>query len=124
MADFHRVRVAPDAEALNLVVTQVGCWIRQTTTRGLAVLFHIEQVHSPENCPYSATGDPHLPFHDPNVSEVTLVAMYGAFMEHTIYLIVRADDFEQLNRFLLPGMKVCTTKITPVGERPLPRWGS
>ncbi|HEX7195563.1 MAG TPA: hypothetical protein VF364_01880 [Candidatus Limnocylindria bacterium] len=55
---------------------------------------------------------------------MTLVAMYGAFMEHTIYLIVQADDFEQLNRFLLPGMKVCTTKITPVGERPLPNWGS
>jgi hypothetical protein len=50
--------------------------------------------------------------------------MYGAFMEHTIYLIVQADDFEQLNRFLLPGMKTCTTKITPVGERPLPNWGS
>jgi hypothetical protein len=49
--------------------------------------------------------------------------MYGAFMEHTIYLIVQADDFEQLNRFLLPGMKVCMTKITPVGARPLASWG-
>ena len=58
------------------------------------------------------------------VSEVTRVAMYGALREHTIYLIVQADDLEALNRFLLPGMKVCTTKITPVGERPLPNWGS
>jgi hypothetical protein len=62
--------------------------------------------------------------HDASVPEVTLVAMYGAFMEHKIYLVVKADDFEQLNKFLLPGMKVCTTKITPVGERPLPNWGS
>ncbi len=87
------------------------------------MLFHIEQVHSPENCPYGRGGSS-PPFHDASVSEVTLVAMYGAFMEHTIYLIVQADDFEQLNQFLLPGMKVCTTKITPVGERPLPNWRS
>ena len=86
------------------------------------MLFHIEQVHSPENCPYGRGGSQSL--HDASVSEVTLVAMYGAFMEHTIYLIVEADDFEQLNKFLLPGMKVCTTKITPVGERALPSWGS
>jgi hypothetical protein len=86
------------------------------------VLFHIEQVHSPENCPYGRGGSSSL--HDADVSEVTLIAMYGAFMEHTIYLIVQTDDFEQLNRFLLPGMKTCTTKITPVGERPLPSWGS
>ena len=86
------------------------------------MLFHIEQVHSPENCPYGRGGSGSL--HDASVSEVTLVAMYGAFMEHRIYLIVEADDFEQLNKFLLPGMKVCTTNITPVGERPLPSWES
>ena len=87
------------------------------------MLFHIEQVHSPENCPYGHGGSRSL--HDASVSDVTLVAMYGAFMEHTIYLIVEADDFEQLNKFLLPGMKVCTTKITPVGARPLPAdWAS
>jgi hypothetical protein len=86
--------------------------------RGLTVLFHIEQVHTPENCPYGRGGSRSL--HDASVSEVTLVGMYGAFMEHKIYLIVESDDFEQLNMFLLPGMKTCTTKITPVGEQPLP----
>jgi hypothetical protein len=41
-------------------------------------------------------------------------------MEHVIYLIVEASDVESLNLFLLPGMKVCTAKITPVSEQPLP----
>jgi hypothetical protein len=27
-----------------------------------------------------------------------------------------------LDKFLLPGMKTCTAKITPVSEHPLPMW--
>jgi hypothetical protein len=30
--------------------------------------------------------------------------------------------FNQLNRFLLPGMKKCATDITPVSAEPLPEW--
>ena len=82
------------------------------------MLFHIEQVHRPENCPYGHGGSRSL--HDATVPGVQLVAMYGSFMEHVIYLIVEASDVESLNLFLLPGMKVCTAKITPVSERPLP----
>ncbi len=48
---------------------------------------------------------------------VDVKAVYGSFMEHTISLVVEADDIEQLNRFLLPGMKVSTARITPVSER-------
>ena len=82
------------------------------------MLFHIEQVHRPENCPYGHGGSASL--HDATVSGVRLVAMYGSFMEHVIYLIVEASDVESLNLFLLPGMKVCTAKITPVSDHPLP----
>jgi hypothetical protein len=82
------------------------------------VLFHIEQVHKPENCPYGHGGSRSL--HDATVPGVQLVAMYGSFMEHVIYLIVEASDVESLNMFLLPGMKVCTAKITPVSDHPLP----
>ena len=82
------------------------------------MLFHIEQVHRPENCPYGHGGSRSL--HDATVAGVRLVAMYGSFMEHVIYLIVEASDVESLNLFLLPGMKVCTAKITPVSEQPLP----
>ena len=82
------------------------------------MLFHIEQVHRPENCPYGHGGSKSL--HAATVPGVQLVAMYGSFMEHVIYLIVEASDVESLNLFLLPGMKVCTAKITPVSEQPLP----
>jgi hypothetical protein len=82
------------------------------------MLFLIEQVHAPENCPYGRGGSGSL--HDATVPGVKLVAMYGAFMAHTVYLIVEATDIDMLNKFLLPGMKVCTTKITPVSDHPVP----
>jgi len=82
------------------------------------MLFHITQVHRPENCPFGHGGSTSL--HDATIPGVQLVAMYGAFMEHVIYLIVEASDVESLNRFLLPGMKVCTATITPVSDHPLP----
>jgi hypothetical protein len=84
----------------------------------ISLLFHIEQVHRPENCPYGHGGSTSL--HDATVPDVRLLAMYGSFMEHVIYLIVEASDVESLNMFLLPGMKVCTAKITPVSDHPLP----
>ncbi len=85
------------------------------------MLFHIEQVHAPKNCPYGHGGSRSL--HDATVQDVELLAMYGSFMEHVIYLIVEATDIEMLNKFLLPGMKVCRTKITPVSTQALPVWG-
>ena len=82
------------------------------------MLFHIEQVHAPRDCPYGAGGSRSL--HDSTVTGVRVVAIYGSFMQHVIYLIVEADDIDMLNKFLLPGMKVCTTKITPVSDHALP----
>jgi hypothetical protein len=82
------------------------------------MLFHITQVHAPEDCPYGNGGS--RKFHDASVSGVTVHGVYGAFMEHTIYMVVETDDFNALNQFLLPGMKVCTTEITPVSADPLP----
>jgi len=82
------------------------------------MLFHITQVHRPENCPFGHGGSTSL--HDATIPGVRIVAMYGAFMEHVIYLIVEASDVESLNLFLLPGMKVCTATITPVSDHPLP----
>lgn len=82
------------------------------------MLFHIEQVHTPENCPYGKGGSGAL--HDRTVEGVNVIAVYGSFMEHTIYLIVEADDIDALNKFLLPGMNRCTAKITPVSDHPMP----
>ena len=78
--------------------------------------------HTAQNCPYGNGGSRSL--HDASVDGVDVKAVYGSFMEHTIYLVVEADDIEQLNRLLLlPGMKVSTARITPVSERPMPVQG-
>ncbi len=82
------------------------------------MLFHVEQAHTPETCPYGQGGSRSL--HDATVPGVRLVAMYGDFMHHVVYLIVEATDINQLNAFLLPGMKTCTATITPVSDHPIP----
>jgi hypothetical protein len=84
------------------------------------MLFHITQVHTPESCPYGRGGSRSL--HDASVSDVKVVGVYGAFTEHVIYMVVEATSLEMLDKFLLPGMKTCTAKITPVSEHPLPMW--
>jgi hypothetical protein len=84
------------------------------------MLFHITQVHAPEDCPYGNGGS--RKFHDASVEGVTVHGVYGAFMDHTIYLVVESDSLELVNRFLLPGMKTCTAEITPVSADPLPSW--
>jgi hypothetical protein len=84
------------------------------------MLFHIEQVHEPEHCPYGKGGSRSL--QDETVSEVKVIGVYGAFMEHRVFLVVEADDVDMLNKFLLPGMRVCTTTIRPVSSQPLPVW--
>jgi hypothetical protein len=61
--------------------------------------------------------------YDATTAGVTVVGVYGSFMAHTLYYIVEAADIDTLNRFLLPGMKVCTAKITPVSDHPLPYGG-
>ena len=85
------------------------------------MLFHIEQAHTPENCPYGKGGS--QSFQDHTVTEVKVLGMYGSFMRHVIYLVVEATDMDMLNKFLLPGLKFCTTSITPVTDHPIPNPG-
>ncbi len=82
------------------------------------MLFHIEQVHTPDNCPYGQGGSPSLV--DRTAEGVKVVGSYGAFMEHVVYYIVETDNIDKLHRFLLPGMKKCVTRITPVSDHPIP----
>ena len=81
------------------------------------MLFHIKQMNTPETCPYGKGGSGSL--RDETVPGVKLLGAYGAFMEHTIYMIVETADIDALNRFLLPGMQTCTTEITPVSDHPM-----
>jgi hypothetical protein len=78
------------------------------------MLFHITQTHTPQTCPKDEGGSQELC--DSNVEGVTLRARYGAFSEHVIYYIVDSESLDAVRRFLLPGFKRCTSKITPVSD--------
>ena len=81
------------------------------------MLFHITQVHTPENCPVGAGGSNSL--FDSSIEAVKVIGRYGANSEHTLYYIVETDDWQALQRFLLPGFKTTTATITPVSDVPL-----
>ena len=81
------------------------------------MLFHITQTHTPEACPKDEGGSKIL--YNQNVDGVKLEAIYGAFSEHVIYYILEADGLEAVHKFLLPGFKRCTCKITPVSKEPV-----
>ena len=46
-------------------------------------------------------------------------AIYGAFAEHEIFYIVEADDIEKIQKFLSPGFRRCTSRVTPVAGAPI-----
>ena len=81
------------------------------------MIFHITQIHTPETCPKDEGGSKIL--YNPNVEGLTLKGMYGAFSEHIVYYVVEADSLSAVNKFLDPGWKRCTSKVTPVNETPI-----
>jgi hypothetical protein len=85
----------------------------------IILLFHITQTHSPESCPKDEGGSKTL--YDPNVVGLKLLAMFGAFAEHEIYYLVEAENMEAIQKFLHPGFKRCTCRITPVLEEAIER---
>lgn len=40
----------------------------------------------------------------------------GVFIEHTLYYIVEANDYDTVEKFLIPGFKRCKATITPVSQ--------
>ena len=58
---------------------------------------------------------------DDSVAGVRLVGRYGANAQHTLFLVVEAEDVNAIHKFLWPGFKHCTSTITPVSEVPVPK---
>lgn len=83
------------------------------------MLFHVTQIHTPENCPKNTGGSRTL--YDPDAKGVSLRAMYGAYPQHVIFYVVEADSLEAIHKFLDPGWMRCTATITPVSEQPILR---
>lgn len=82
------------------------------------MLFHITQVHTPEQCPKGEGGSDSL--FDASAEGVRLIGRYGANAQHTLFYVVEADDAMAIQKFLWPGFKRCTSTITPVSEIPVP----
>jgi hypothetical protein len=80
------------------------------------MLFLITQTHTPETCPIDAGGREVLHEKPKNVPGLKIVAGYGAYTEHTLYYVVEADDYDTVEKFLLPGFKQCKATITPVSR--------
>lgn len=76
------------------------------------MLFHIKQSHTPENCPYQRGGSRSLQNHE--AAGISVKAMYLDFPGHNIFMIVEANSVDALQQFLAPGVRTCTTEITPV----------
>lgn len=81
------------------------------------MLFLVSQTHTPDACPKDEGGSKAL--YNPSAEGIKLRAMYGAFAEHVIYYLVEAEGLGAIQQFLLPGLKRCTCRITPVDEEPI-----
>ena len=77
------------------------------------MLFHITQIHSPDNCPKNEGGLSDL--YDENAEGVKIIGIFGAFVEHRMFYILEADDLKAIQNFLTPGWTRCDVTITPVG---------
>jgi len=77
------------------------------------MLFHITQVHTPEQCPRDLPGGIKN-LSDEKAEGCKVVATYGAYSQHVIYYIVEANAIEAVYKFLDPGWLRCTATITPV----------
>jgi len=80
------------------------------------MLFLITQTHTPETCPIDAGGREALHEKPENVPGLKIIAAYGAYTEHTLYYVVEADDYDTVEKFLIPGFKRCQATITPVSQ--------
>jgi len=85
------------------------------------MLFHITQVHTPEQCPRDVGGAKAL--YNDKAEGCKLVALYGAYAEHVVYYIVEADTVEAIYGFLDPGWLRCDATITPVSTVVVPKGG-
>jgi hypothetical protein len=80
------------------------------------MLFHIKQVHAPQDCPYGKGGSRSLV--DRTAEGVTVHGSWLAFPQHTVFYVVETDSIDGLQAFLKPGTSVTTAEITPVSDRP------
>jgi len=80
------------------------------------MLFVVTHEHTPELCPADDPAPVHKLADEGHIKEsgVKVVGSYVAAPEHTFYLVLEAEDYAQVVRYLRPMMKIGTPDIVPV----------
>ena len=77
--------------------------------------FLISQVHEPQDCPKDLGGFRKILINE-NVQGLELKDVYIEHGSHKIIYIVETDNYDNIVRFLEPGMLKSTVSITPVSS--------
>jgi uncharacterized protein with GYD domain len=80
--------------------------------------FLITQTHQANDCPKD-TGGFRKVLIDEKVKGIELTNVYIEHGSHTIIYIVETDDYNNIVKFLEPGMLKCTSSISPVSSLPV-----
>jgi hypothetical protein len=82
---------------------------------GVKMTFLINQTHEAKDCPKDIGGFRKI-FINENVNGITLTNVYIEHGSHTIIYIVDTDNYNNIVKFLEPGMLKCTSSISPVSS--------
>ena len=77
--------------------------------------FLINQVHEPQDCPKDLGGFRKTLINE-NVQGLELKNVYIEHGSHTIIYIIETDNYDNIVKFLEPGMLKSTVSITPVSS--------
>ena len=77
--------------------------------------FLITQIHDPENCPKDIGGFRKVLINE-NVDGLTINNIFIEHGSHTIIYVVETDNYDNVVKFLEPGMIKCTSTISPVSS--------
>ena len=75
--------------------------------------FMITQIHDPQDCPKDTGGFRKVLINE-KAAGIKLRDVYIEHGSHTIIYVVETDDYNNIVKFLEPGMMTCTSSITPV----------
>jgi hypothetical protein len=80
------------------------------------MLFIATHEHSPDLCPSDDPAPVHKLVDEDHIKEsgVKVLGSYVAPPEHVFFLVLEADDYGQVVRYLRPLMKIGTPDIVPV----------
>ena len=77
--------------------------------------FLITQIHDPQDCPKDIGGFRKVLINE-KVDGLSLKNIYIEHGSHTIVYVVETDSYDNVVKFLEPGMMTCTSSISPVSS--------